>query len=322
MPLVGEATADSWWAPRDERDVVVTHLDRAPFHVLAWRRPRRGELRAERTDHPRHGPRDAGLPPAADRATYEAEIERLRVREKAHTREADAIAAARRRLPMVEVDGGLELLGPDGPSTLLDAFQGRRQLLAYYFMWWPGRPAEDQCEGCTFYTNQVAELASCTRVTSPSRSSSRVATRRSAGTRRSPTTRAAVPGVHGLDHALVLSPAVARGAPPRPRTWTVPSGVLRPRRRPRLRDVLDNAARRAGDGLWLRADGPDRLGPPGVVEESPDGWPQDCTNVRTDAGAPAWTPTAEWTGRPIGQWPRLDAGYDDDLAIGDPRPSG
>ena len=102
---------------------------------------------------------DAGLPPAADRATYEAEIERLRVREKAHTREADAIAAARRRLPMVEVDGGLELLGPDGPSTLLDAFEGRRQLLAYYFMWWPGRPAEDQCEGCTYYTNQVAELS-------------------------------------------------------------------------------------------------------------------------------------------------------------------
>ncbi len=102
---------------------------------------------------------DAGLPPAADRATYEAEIERLRVREKAHTREADAIAAARRRLPMVEVDGGLELLGPDGSSTLLDAFEGRRQLLAYYFMWWPGRPAEDQCEGCTYYTNQVAELS-------------------------------------------------------------------------------------------------------------------------------------------------------------------
>ena len=40
----------------------------------------------------------------SDRATFQAELDRLRVREKAHTREGDAIAAARRRLPMVEVD--------------------------------------------------------------------------------------------------------------------------------------------------------------------------------------------------------------------------
>ena len=44
------------------------------------------------------------LPAAVDRATFQAELDRLRVREKAHTREGDAIAAARRRLPMVEVD--------------------------------------------------------------------------------------------------------------------------------------------------------------------------------------------------------------------------
>ena len=48
-----------------------------------------------------------GLPAAVDRATFQAELDRLRVREKAHTREGDAIAAARRRLPMVEVDAGL-----------------------------------------------------------------------------------------------------------------------------------------------------------------------------------------------------------------------
>jgi predicted dithiol-disulfide oxidoreductase (DUF899 family) len=45
----------------------------------------------------------SGLPTAVDRTTFQAELDRLRVREKAHTREADAIAAARRRLPMVEV---------------------------------------------------------------------------------------------------------------------------------------------------------------------------------------------------------------------------
>jgi hypothetical protein len=59
----------------------------------------------------------------------------------------------------VEVDGGLELIGPGGPLTLLDAFEGRRQLIAYYFMWNPGRPAAEQCEGCTYYTGQVGELS-------------------------------------------------------------------------------------------------------------------------------------------------------------------
>ncbi len=61
------------------------------------------------------------LPAAVNRATFQAELDRLRVREKAHTREGDAIAAARRRLPMVEVDASLTLTGPRGPLTLLDA---------------------------------------------------------------------------------------------------------------------------------------------------------------------------------------------------------
>jgi predicted dithiol-disulfide oxidoreductase (DUF899 family) len=96
-------------------------------------------------------------PPA--RAAFETELGRLRDREKAHTREGDAIAAARRRLPMVEVDASTELIGPDGPLTLLDAFEGRRQLIAYYFMWHPGQPAAGQCEGCTWNNTQVAELS-------------------------------------------------------------------------------------------------------------------------------------------------------------------
>ena len=84
---------------------------------------------------------EARLPAAVDRATFQAALDELRAREKAHTREGDAIAAARRRLPVVEVDPGLELIGPNGPLTLLDAFEGRRQLIAYYGMWWPRRPA-------------------------------------------------------------------------------------------------------------------------------------------------------------------------------------
>src|ERR1700740_750882 len=82
-----------------------------------------------------------GAPKIVDRSTFHAELEALRVREKAHTHEGDAIAAARpprRRLPMVEVDGATPLIGESGAVTLLDAFEGRRQLLAYYFMWHTG----------------------------------------------------------------------------------------------------------------------------------------------------------------------------------------
>jgi predicted dithiol-disulfide oxidoreductase (DUF899 family) len=60
---------------------------------------------------------------------------------------------------MVEVDSTIGLIGPHGPVTLLDVFEGRRQLIAYYFMWDTGRPAAEQCEGCTFYTTQVRELS-------------------------------------------------------------------------------------------------------------------------------------------------------------------
>jgi predicted dithiol-disulfide oxidoreductase (DUF899 family) len=100
-----------------------------------------------------------GRPAVVDRAAFQVELDRLRAREKSHTREGDAIAAARRRLPMVEVDATTPLVGPDGPVTLLEAFEGRRQLIAYYFMWHPGHPAAEQCEGCTWVISQLAELS-------------------------------------------------------------------------------------------------------------------------------------------------------------------
>jgi predicted dithiol-disulfide oxidoreductase (DUF899 family) len=57
------------------------------------------------------------------------------------------------------VDATATLTGPKGPVTLLAAFEGRRQLIAYYFMWNTDGSAAEQCEGCTFYTNQVRELS-------------------------------------------------------------------------------------------------------------------------------------------------------------------
>jgi predicted dithiol-disulfide oxidoreductase (DUF899 family) len=100
-----------------------------------------------------------GAPAVVSRSTFEVQLADLRVREKAHTHEGDAIAAARRRLPMVEVDPNLKLIGPQGPVTLLDAFEGRRLLITYSFMWQTGHPAAEQCEGCTWVTTQVSELS-------------------------------------------------------------------------------------------------------------------------------------------------------------------
>jgi predicted dithiol-disulfide oxidoreductase (DUF899 family) len=99
------------------------------------------------------------LPAVVDRAAWQASVEAMRIRERAHTHEGDAIAAARRRLPMVEVDAAIPLIGPHGPVTLLETFEGRRQLIAYYHMWFPGEPPEAQCEGCTFFNGQVRELS-------------------------------------------------------------------------------------------------------------------------------------------------------------------
>ena len=95
------------------------------------------------------------LPPIVDQHTWEAALAELRVREKAATRELDAIAAARRRLPMVEMpDYTLE--GADGPVRLVDVFDGKRQLIVYNHMWFPGE--EWQCPGCTGFTSQFTRL--------------------------------------------------------------------------------------------------------------------------------------------------------------------
>src|SRR5438128_7816638 len=77
------------------------------------------------------------LPPVVDADTWRRELDALRAREKAATRELDAIAAQRRRLPMVRMpDYTLE--GEDGPTRLADVFDGAAQLIVYNHMWFPG----------------------------------------------------------------------------------------------------------------------------------------------------------------------------------------
>lgn len=90
-----------------------------------------------------------GLPAVVDMTSWQSIRDELLVREKAHTREGDAIAAARRRLPMVEVDGSALVTGPVGPVPFLSLFEGRDRLVVYQHMWHDGAPHQGQCEGCT-----------------------------------------------------------------------------------------------------------------------------------------------------------------------------
>lgn len=261
-------------------------------------------------------PTTPGLPAAVDRATFQDEVDRLRAREKAHTREGDAIAAARRRLPMVEVDAGLGLIGPRGPLTLLDAFEGRRQLIAYYFMWNPARPAPEQCEGCTFFTSQVSEL---------SHLHSRDITYAVLCQGRNVAVGGADPQV-SYDESLRYRDFMG---------WDLPWYSAQPSLEQLLvgREIgLFHLVCYLRDGdrvyetYWTTRRGVEALdngyalmdltayGRQERWEDSPAGWPQGCSDMRTGAGSPAWPAASGWPGgRPISQWPRLETGRSDEL---------
>jgi predicted dithiol-disulfide oxidoreductase (DUF899 family) len=99
---------------------------------------------------------------------WQAAREKLLVKEKAHTRAGDALAAERRRMPWMAVEKEYRFEGPDGPASLLDLFAGRRQLIVYRFFYGPevvsyaeagGAYPERGCEGCSMMTDQIAHLA-------------------------------------------------------------------------------------------------------------------------------------------------------------------
>jgi predicted dithiol-disulfide oxidoreductase (DUF899 family) len=104
-------------------------------------------------------PATRAVPPVVDRETWLRERNALLAREKAHTREGDAIAAARRRLPMTEADPETLVVGPNGPTRFIDVFEGRDQLVVYKHMWHAGQPVEGQCEGCTASIWSVQDAA-------------------------------------------------------------------------------------------------------------------------------------------------------------------
>lgn len=233
-------------------------------------------------------------PAVADRTTYQSELDALRVREKAHTREGDAIAAARRRLPMVKVDGATPLIGGNGPVTLLEAFEGRRLLIAYYFMWYTGRPASQQCEGCTFFTSQVRELSTLhakdvTYATICQGPYDESAAYREFMGWEMPWYSASEASLRALldgrrIRTMYLICYLRQGSDVFETYWTTLRGV----------EAMDNNYRLLDLTVYGRQQ---------EWEDSPAGWPQIEEGMTAD-------------GRPAAQWPRLRAGHSDDLGSG------
>ena len=98
---------------------------------------------------------------------WKAEREKLLVEEKALTKARDAMAAKRRRMPWMAVEKDYRFDGPSGSASLLDVFEGRRQLIVYRFFYAPdittyaegGSYPERACVGCSMVADQVAHLA-------------------------------------------------------------------------------------------------------------------------------------------------------------------
>ena len=101
------------------------------------------------------------MPTIVSHQEWDAARETLLVREKELTRARDALAAERRRMPRMAVEKDYRFEGPNGSASLLDMFEGRRQLVVYRFFFEPGVSGwpEHGCPGCSFLADQVAHLA-------------------------------------------------------------------------------------------------------------------------------------------------------------------
>jgi predicted dithiol-disulfide oxidoreductase (DUF899 family) len=88
---------------------------------------------------------------------WEAALAAIRAKEKTQMRDSDALAAERRRLPMVAIDRDYVFEGPDGETRLLDLFEGRPQLIVYHFMYGPS--ADHGCDGCAMFVDNLGHLS-------------------------------------------------------------------------------------------------------------------------------------------------------------------
>ena len=97
------------------------------------------------------------LPLVVSHKRWKSAVEKLRVKEKEATRARDALAAERRRLPIVRIQKDYVLEGPAGKTRFADVFEGRRQLLLYHFMFGPNQDVG--CDGCSLVLDQICHLA-------------------------------------------------------------------------------------------------------------------------------------------------------------------
>ncbi|HMA49553.1 MAG TPA: DUF899 domain-containing protein [Magnetospirillaceae bacterium] len=100
-------------------------------------------------------------PPIVSPENWETAYQQMLVKEKAFTRSRDALAAERRRMPWMKVEKAYEFDGPDGKASLLDLFEGRRQLVVYRAFFEPGVFGwpDNACRGCSLGADQVGHLA-------------------------------------------------------------------------------------------------------------------------------------------------------------------
>jgi predicted dithiol-disulfide oxidoreductase (DUF899 family) len=95
------------------------------------------------------------LPKVGSRDEWLVARKELLAKEKEMTRQRDALNAERRRLPMVKIDKEYVFDGPDGKRTLLDLFDGQRQLIVQHFMWlWD---EDTGCPSCTAAADEISD---------------------------------------------------------------------------------------------------------------------------------------------------------------------
>jgi predicted dithiol-disulfide oxidoreductase (DUF899 family) len=101
------------------------------------------------------------FPKTVGQAQWQKARDAFLVKEKKATHARDALAAERRRLPMVRIEKEYVFAGPKGKMSLLDLFEGRRQLLVYHFMFAPsvGGWPDAGCVGCSMVTDQFGHTA-------------------------------------------------------------------------------------------------------------------------------------------------------------------